>query len=83
MALGRIDPEKLAEIEARAGDAWFISEVKPDIAELVAEVRRLWENAQKVADLIADAVDTGEDVSHHNIMVALRGAPYSEDDWDG
>ena len=51
-----------------------------DAAELVAEVRRLQENAEAVGNLIHDAVDSGEEVSHHRIMVALRGAPYGEED---
>lgn len=79
MTLGNLDPERLAEIEASAEDAWFISEIRPYITELVAEVRRLQKCAQDVADLLADNVPFGLEVLPHDIMVALRGGPYSED----
>lgn len=76
MALGTLDPERLAEIEARTEDAWFVSELRPYVTELVAEVRRLQGCVDDVADLLADNVPFGLEVLPHDIMVALRGAPY-------
>jgi hypothetical protein len=77
--LSRSGNEKHAK-DSGSADAWFIAHARTDVPELVAEVRRLQENAQKVADLLADADAVGGEVSAHNIMVALRGGPYGSED---
>lgn len=47
-----MDSARLDEIEEVTEDAWFISEVRPFVTDLVAEVRRL----QKVESALKDAV---------------------------
>ena len=68
-----MDEGRLEEIEATAADAWFISEVRPDIAELVAEVRRLRGVQDAVCGVLSDAAAFGEDVDPGKVLEAVRG----------
>jgi hypothetical protein len=64
---------RLEEIEATAADAWFISEVREDIAELVAEVRRLNGRLEAVESIMADPnAFYGQDVTD-KVLGAVRG----------
>lgn len=88
MALGNLDPERLEQIKESLTDletlalydvsdyAHALRETGRIALELVEEVERSHKCLQDVADLIADNAPFGEDVRPHDIMVALRGAPY-------
>ena len=68
-----MDEGRLEEIEATAADAWFISEVRPFVAELVDEVRALEGRLQAVRDVVSDAESYGEDLDHEKVLEAVRG----------
>lgn len=61
MTLGKLGAERLEEIEAVTEDAWFISEVRPFVTELVGEVRRLQALEKRVTRL-ADAYEANADM---------------------
>lgn len=68
-----MDEGRLEEIEATAAEAWFISEVRPDIAELVAEVRKLRGRLEAVSDALSDAAAFGRVVEANEVLEAVRG----------
>lgn len=68
-----MDEGRLEEIEANAADAWFISEVREDIDDLVSEVRNLRGRLQAVCDVLSDAAAFGDDIPAGKVLEAVRG----------
>lgn len=68
-----MDEGRLEEIEATAAEAWFISEVRPDIDELVAEVRNLRGRLDAVCGVLSDAAAYGDDIPAAKVLEAVRG----------
>jgi hypothetical protein len=64
---------RLEEIKEATEDAWFVSEVRPFVAELVEEVRRLNGRLEAVCDVVSDCAPFGEPVSSVAVMEAVRG----------
>lgn len=64
---------RLEEIKEATEDAWFVSEVRPFVAELVEEIDRLNGRLQAVCDVVSNAEAFGDSPESGRIMEAVRG----------
>lgn len=64
---------RLEEIKEATEDAWFVSEVRPFVGELVEEVETLRGRLEAVCDVVSDADAFNGVVEATAIMGAVRG----------
>jgi hypothetical protein len=64
---------RLEEIKEATAEAWFVSEVRPFVDELVEEVEELRGRLGAVCDVLSDAEAFDEVVNPWKVLEAVRG----------